>query len=122
MCFLSLLSLSQLCSTRVEPFVLDGVKMLFCCVAKVAELEQRNVFVEDELRARVNYIHTVQNLLNASRHEYSKLENQLKAIQHDLAQQRVGDEWSAVNISAIDVNIVRRNSFLSRNRLTSVYQ
>jgi len=64
--------------------------MLFGCVAKVAELEQRNIFIEDELRARVNDIRTVQNLLNASRHENSKLENQLKVAQHDFAQQRVG--------------------------------
>jgi len=66
--------------------------MWFGCVAKVAELEQRNTFVEDELRARVSDIHTVQNLLNASRHEYSKLENQLKLVQHDFAQQQVGNE------------------------------
>ena len=63
--------------------------MLFCCAAKVVELEQHNANAEDELRERTNDVHTLQNLLNASRHEYNNLDEQLKVAQHDLAQQRV---------------------------------
>jgi len=64
-------------------------KMWLCCVAKVAELEQRNIYIEDELKARVSDIRNVQNLLNASRHENSKLQHQLNVIQHDFALQKV---------------------------------
>ena len=64
-------------------------KMRLCCVAKVAELEQRNIYIEDELKARVSDIRNVQNLLNASRHENSKLQHQLNVIQHDFALQKV---------------------------------
>jgi len=62
---------------------------VFFCAGKVAELERQNANVEDELRARVNDIRSLQNVLNRSRHENSKLENQLKAVQQDLNQQQV---------------------------------
>jgi len=59
------------------------------CAARVAELEQQNGNAAEQLKSRVSDIHSLQNLLNASRQEYSKLEFQLKAVQHDFVQQRV---------------------------------
>jgi len=54
------------------------------------QLERQNANIEDEIRARVNDIRSLQDLLNSSRHENGKLENQLKAAQQDLTWQQVG--------------------------------
>jgi len=62
---------------------------LCCFAAKVAQFEQQSVNAQEELKARVNGIVSLQKLLNISRHEYSVLESNLKAAQHELAQQRV---------------------------------
>lgn len=83
--------------------------------AKITELQQRNALIEDELKARVNDIHTVQHLLNASRQEYSKLENQLKAVQHDFEQQRqrnqelIASQEAALRKANIDGNVAVDN-------------
>jgi len=63
--------------------------LLFVFAATVAQLEQHNSNTEDELKARVSDIHSLQNALNNSQHEYSKLEHLLKAAQQDSAQQQV---------------------------------
>jgi len=62
---------------------------LLCYAARVAQLEQQTANDEEELKARVNDILSLQTLLNRSRHEYSSMENQLKAVRHNLAQQQV---------------------------------
>jgi len=62
---------------------------LFCNAAQIAQLKQQTATSEEELKARANDILHLQKLLNTSRHEYSILENQLKVVQQNLAQQQV---------------------------------